>query len=193
MLSVQPPPGCVRMDKRRPSASDTSPLAPRPPPLPMQDTMAHPWLVLPLTAVVMLLTIWHVLAIQRTAMPASRRRIRTASGLLMLLLFAALTFALAGAPISERRLFVLSWLAVLGLVMLVLMLAAMDMANTVRLSGRLRRQLTTQAAEDLAAEVAFRRRAAEILAPTAASGPSSTAPDKPQVVIPASRTPAERR
>ena len=159
----------------------------------MQDTMAHPWLVLPLTAVVMALTIWHVLAIQRTAMPASRRRIRTASGLLMLLLFAALTYALAGAPISERRLFVLSWLAVLGLVMLVLMLAAMDMANTVRLSGRLRRQLTTQAAQDLAAQMALRRRAAEILASGTASAATAPAADKPQVVIPAPRKPAERR
>ena len=53
------------------------------------------WLVLPMAVVTMLVISWHVMAIQRAKMPASRKRIRTANGLLMLFLTALLAYALS--------------------------------------------------------------------------------------------------
>jgi hypothetical protein len=93
----------------------------------------------------------HLLSLPGAPMPSSRRRIRMANGLLLLVLTALMVYALGfvgmlpegGGSIGHIRAFVIVWLAILGLLPIVLGLAAMDMLNTWRLqreADRLKRR-----------------------------------------------------
>lgn len=108
------------------------------------------WIVLPVVTVAMLLVAGHTLAIQRVAMPASRRRIRTANGLLMLVALPLLAYALCVIGPQDKRLFVLVWVSVMGLVGLVIVLALLDVVNNVRLFARERGQIDRMTAQALA-------------------------------------------
>lgn len=117
-----------------------------------------PWLVIPIISVAMLLVAGHTLAIQRVEMPASRRRIRTANGLIMLVALPMLAYALCIAGPHDKRLFVLAWTAVMGLVGMVIVLALLDIANNLRLYGRGRGEIDQLAAEALAERFKARAR-----------------------------------
>jgi len=112
-----------------------------------------PALVLPVSAIAMLVIATHILSLQRTPMPQSRRRIRTVNGVLMLFLTAILAYAIsimnhaqAGGTASARetREFVIVWMIVMGLLPTVLLLAVFDVMNTVRIHGEARRALRTR-------------------------------------------------
>ncbi|MBC7773486.1 MAG: hypothetical protein H7210_13395 [Pyrinomonadaceae bacterium] len=126
-----------------------------------------PWVVLPMAVVTMLVISWHVLAIQRATMPASRKRIRTANGLLMLLVTALLAYALSimnaavprGAAVDDVRLFVLVWALIMGLLPMVIGLAMLDALNNIRLHRVTRRKLKQQLGSHLLNEVMERARA----------------------------------
>jgi protein-S-isoprenylcysteine O-methyltransferase Ste14 len=67
-------------------------------------------------------------------MPDSRRRIRTANGMLMLFTAPLLAYALGFAnPAADQRAFVLSWMLVTGLLIIILLVAMLDIANNYRL------------------------------------------------------------
>lgn len=115
--------------------------------------MLPAWAVLPIGGAALVVTAAHVIALQSSAMPARRRRIRTANGLLMMFVTALLSWALGVAPVvtnpaatpDAARTFLLVWSIIISLVALMVVLAALDVAFTARLAladrGRLRREL----------------------------------------------------
>jgi len=141
------------------------------------ETIAPAIIALPLCALAMAIVTIHVLTLQSSDAPASRKRIRTAAGLLMLLLCPALCYALAiatpattadGGNAHTARTFILSWTVVLGLVVMVLGLAMFDIVNNLRLAGDHRRALNCE-------------RAAEILAAAQASLAARGSGERPQL------------
>lgn len=115
------------------------------------------WLVVPVTALVMIVIAGHLIVLQRADLPASRRRIRTATNLLALL--GVPLFAL-GISISHQHapdVFVLVWVAVMAIFGLVVVLALVDIANNMRLTSLDRSQQVRAAAEAMAADIAARQ------------------------------------
>jgi hypothetical protein len=101
--------------------------------------------IIPL-AVITLLLIWgHMRSIARAPMPASRRRIRSMNGLLLLMLPPLMTYALTIASPQRPTVFVFAWCAVAALLALIVFLALLDAANTLRLHRRALRELRRQA------------------------------------------------
>jgi len=133
-----------------------------------QTSILPAWVVLPVSGLTMLVVACHVLATHAADMPLRRRRLRVANGLLMMFVTALLAYALGVAGVVETpraqpeqtREFVLVWLAIIGLLGLVVALACADaMATVVRAWGNrrvLKRQLRHAMARDLG-----QRRAAE--------------------------------
>jgi len=107
------------------------------------------WLVVPIAGAAILVLAAHVLAIQQTPMPTRRRRLRTASGLLMMLVASLLAYALGVAPTVSNpttnpdaaRNFLFIWSAIMSLLAIVIGLAALDVAHTARLALLSRRRL----------------------------------------------------
>jgi len=97
---------------------------------------------------------------QSVPMQASRRRLRVATSMVMMLLLGALSFALTSVTPASPRTFLLAWSVVLLLVGLVLMLAVMDGFNTFRLYNAERALVTRQIAEQMARDARERREAA---------------------------------
>lgn len=95
--------------------------------------VAPAWVIIPVACVAMLVVAAHVIALGKAEMPASRRRIRSASGALMLLTIPILAYASSMVSPSQTRLFILSWALGVGLLTLVVALALLDMLNTLRL------------------------------------------------------------
>ena len=124
------------------------------------NTVLPAWLVLPIAGITMLVVSTHVLAIQQSGMPVKRRRIRTANGIVMLVVTAMLAYALALVRVSDQppatepaqaREFVLVWMLIIGLLGLVVVMAGMDavltMSQTVASRRALRRELQQDAVE----------------------------------------------
>lgn len=98
--------------------------------------VAPRWLVLPLGGFTLVVVIWHLYTILR-ADPASihpaRRRIRLANATVMLVLVPLIAYAFGVVTIDSPRLFAIAWLAVMGLLAVMVLLALMDSANTARM------------------------------------------------------------
>lgn len=99
------------------------------------------WFTVPLAAASVLLIAHQDRAIRRADMPESRRRIRRAGGLLLILLPVLIAYALSVATPREPLGFVLSWSAVVGLLLLLVTVALADVVNTLRLLRAERREL----------------------------------------------------
>lgn len=101
------------------------------------------WGVLPIAALLMLVVAAHMEATRAATRPESRRRIRLANGWVMLVTIPMLAsgFSLLD-PDVERRAFVLVWVGVVWLLVVSLLLAVIDVANTIRIARRDRRELT---------------------------------------------------
>jgi uncharacterized membrane protein YozB (DUF420 family) len=107
------------------------------------------WAVVPIAAASIIVLAAHVLAIQQLPMPPRRRRIRTANGLLMMLIASLLAYALGVAPTitnpttnpESARNFLLVWSAIMSLLSIVIGLAALDVAHTARIALSARRKL----------------------------------------------------
>jgi len=99
------------------------------------------WVAMPAGALVIVLLAAHMRALSVAAMPESRRRIRTANGWVMLLATPVTAYAFGMATPADPRVFILSWLAVAGLLAIVLLLAGIDIVNTGRLNVGERRQM----------------------------------------------------
>jgi hypothetical protein len=123
-------------------------------------------IVIPVAALAMLVIAAHVVALQRSSVPPTRRRIRTACGVLMLFLAALLAHALTMGPAAphpvlapaQTRAFLLIWLVIISLVLMVVILAAADAAYSTAVAystrRRLRRDLARELGEHLAARAA---------------------------------------
>lgn len=105
------------------------------------------WIALPLAGLVVLILAAHMQAMARADMPASRRRIRTATGWLMLITTPLTGYAFGVASAADPRGFVLIWLTVAGLLAIIILLACLDILNSRRLERREGRALAQQLKE----------------------------------------------
>ena len=127
------------------------------PTLVLADAFLPAWIVVPVAGAAILVLAAHVLAIQQTPMPGRRRRIRTANGLLMMLIASLLAYALGAAPVvrnpttnpEQARSFLVIWSAIMSLLTLVIALAALDVAHTARLALDSRRRVRNQFREGI--------------------------------------------
>lgn len=102
-----------------------------------------PVIAIPLAIIGMIVVAAHAQALARApGIPESRRRIRLANSVLMLVTIPLLTsgFSLISAT-SRPRLWVMVWMLSTLLVGMILILAVLDTLNTVRLSRRRRQAL----------------------------------------------------
>ena len=113
------------------------------------DSLLPAWAVVPVAAAAIIVLAAHVLAMQQTPMPPRRRRIRTANGLLMMLVASMLAYALGVAPAvgnpttnpGTAKSFLIIWSAIMSLLTLIIALAALDVAHTARLALSARKRL----------------------------------------------------
>lgn len=102
------------------------------------DAVLPFWLVAPLAAVTMIVVAGHLLALRsaRERIPASRYRIRSVNGGMMLALTPLLACAFGVVSPDDQKLFVLIWLTCAGLLGIVVLLALVDGLNNFRLGRR---------------------------------------------------------
>src|SRR6056297_2948910 len=98
--------------------------------------IAPTWFVLPLAMIALILQAGYLMAIwqlPRDRMPASRRRIRIATGWLIMCAIPLSAYGFGIATPGQPGLFAIVWMAVIGLIAAVLLLAVLDALNTMRL------------------------------------------------------------
>lgn len=99
------------------------------------------WVVLPMAAITLLVLAAYASSLQSGDVPPKRRRIRTANTLLMMFTTPLLAYAFAILTPASVRLFLLTWLAISGLLGIMIMLAAMDAIHSTRLHREQRRRV----------------------------------------------------
>jgi hypothetical protein len=111
-------------------------------------SLAPGWLVLPLAFVAILATATHIIVLREAphgALPESRRRIRLATGWVIMPTIPLTAYAFGIAEPAKPGNFMTVWTAVVGLLAVIVLLAFLDALNTVRLhrveSRRLRREI----------------------------------------------------
>jgi peptidoglycan/LPS O-acetylase OafA/YrhL len=118
-----------------------------------QGPLLSPWIVFPVAAAAMAIIGVHAEALRRADMPPSRRRILRFNAWVMLLSVPLIAFGFGAAGpngIGGGSGFIVVWSAVFMLVGVVLMLACVDMLNTLRLARRRRREWQEQVRRVLA-------------------------------------------
>lgn len=106
----------------------------------LADAMLPAWVVIPLAGLTMMIIAIHVLSVQMSEMPHQRKRLRIASGLIMMILSALIAYALGIAQVVDdpkaqpgpARAFVVIWTLIVGLLSIVVMLALVDAYITTR-------------------------------------------------------------
>jgi FtsH-binding integral membrane protein len=130
------------------------------------ETLLPAWLVLPSAALAMAVILANAAAAYASPIVSElRRRIRVANSVLLLTLVVLLAYALGVLPVLERptssfaetRIFLLTWTAIMGLLLLVVALATADAAVMARAAIDLRRRQRQRLAIRLAADPADRR------------------------------------
>ena len=107
-----------------------------------------PVIVLPLAAVAVLVICAHLAAMHAAPdIPLSRRRIRTASGVVMLVTSLVLAYAFAYVNQDDPARFAAAWAAAIMLLVIVLTLATVDVLNNVRLARLQRRRIRRDAGD----------------------------------------------
>ncbi len=125
------------------------------------STIAPAWVVLPVAGIALIVLAGHMQAMweaaRRGAVPASRVRIRTVNGFVMMVTACLAAYGFGIVTPSEAGMFVLAWSAVAGLIGIVVMLAVVDAMNTARLSWRVRREAREILRDRVARELAEAR------------------------------------
>lgn len=96
------------------------------------------WVLVPPAAIMMLVLAGYIQALRESDIPESRRRIRTASSLVMIVLQPLLVYLFGIGGSHQPRPFVFSAALVLGLVSLLVVLAIMDAINNTKLAAEQR-------------------------------------------------------
>lgn len=100
------------------------------------------WIAMPLAILAIVVVAAHVASMYRSGeIPPSRRRIRVANAWLMVVAIPLLACAVSVVTPARQRAFVLVWLAAIGLVLMILVVALIDVLNNHRLHARSRRAL----------------------------------------------------
>ena len=103
----------------------------------MNNTPLLPaWVVLPVAAIMLLVVATHLMLLLKSDMPASRRRIRTLNGWIMLFLVPIGAAAFGVVTPSDPRMFLLIWIVVVLMLFLLIGRAMLDLVNTTRLYRR---------------------------------------------------------
>lgn len=106
------------------------------------------WIVFPLAGLTLLVIAAHVAAIRESeGMPASRRRIRTVNGVLMMGTVPLIAYAFGVATSADARTFTLVWMLIIGLLAIIIVVAWLDAMNTVRLHRATRLETRERLAE----------------------------------------------
>ncbi|HEX2836785.1 MAG TPA: hypothetical protein VHN77_01525 [Phycisphaerales bacterium] len=147
----------------------------------LAQSIAPAWFVLPVAAVALLVTAGHWIALARAEMPAGRKRLRTANGLVMMMTIPVLAYGFGAVDTADHRRFVLTWMAASGLIIIVVTLAALDLCSTFLFAHQARRQLLADFAASRAkaaheARVAAAGGAVQIAAPPVANRPEGANP-----------------
>lgn len=130
--------------------------------MPPAQGVLPPIVVVPLASLAVLVIAAHLTALHGDrSVPLSRKRLRTANGVVMLVTAVVLVYAFAWAPPSDAARFALAWAASVMLLTAVLALSALDIINNLRLA-RLHRRRMQRTACDLGAQLSeFLRNARE--------------------------------
>lgn len=98
-----------------------------------QGPLMPAWIVLPLAMIAMLVLASYHEALRAADIPESRRRIRIANTMVMLVAVPLAAYSFAIASPDEPRVFVLVWTSVLALLLATVLLAMLDVLNSLRL------------------------------------------------------------
>jgi len=106
------------------------------------------WVVVPLAAMALLATASHIIVLREApvgALPESRRRIRVATGWVIMVAIPLTAYAFGIASPSRPGIYTIVWMSVVALLAAIVSLAMLDGFNTVRLhhgeSRRLRQDM----------------------------------------------------
>lgn len=103
-----------------------------------------PAVVIPIAGVMMLIVAAHLLSLPAAPMPASRKRIRTTNGVMMLFTVPLVAYVFGVVTPADPLRFELAWTAVAGMMLLITVLAVLDVFNTVRINRQQKRELREQ-------------------------------------------------
>ena len=145
-----------------------------------------PVVVLPVAALAVLVVAGHLTALRAApGIPLSRRRLRTASGVVMLVTTVVLAYAFSFVRSDDPGRFTVAWSAAIMLLVVVLGLAGLDALNNVRLARILRRRIRRDAGQlhaQLAAAIALARQTAPD-APRTPDPPDPPDHDEPNLTL----------
>ena len=113
-----------------------------------------PWvLTVPIAAVLAICVLWYWSTLEKPSVPPSRRRIRRASMIVMLVSLPVLVQALSFSNHqSNPNQFVVTWSMVLFLLLLVMITAIVDAVNTMKIHQEQQLQEMAKAAADMLAK-----------------------------------------
>ncbi len=116
------------------------------------DPIAPIWLVLPLALIALVVQAGYLITIKelpKEKMPASRKRIRTASSWMSMFAIPLSAYGFGIATMDDPGLFTMVWMVVIGLIVGILMLACLDTINTLRLHRKAKQGLKAEFRQSL--------------------------------------------
>lgn len=109
----------------------------------MQHPVAPAWVVFPLAVLTGLIVLLHLSMMHDPKvfeqMPLSRRRLRTAGGVVALVAVPVLAYAFGIVTPSDPAAFTMAWSASVGILGMIVMIAAMDSLNSIRIHRKVAR------------------------------------------------------
>lgn len=104
------------------------------------------WAVLPPCLILMLVLAGYVQALKEADVPESRRRIRTAGCVVMMMTQPLIVYVFAVVTSSSPRKFMLTWAMLIGLLCMLVFLALVDVINNLRLHSKMKNDLHAEMA-----------------------------------------------
>jgi len=99
--------------------------------------IAPSWIVLPLAMVALLIVAAHLIVLREHAigkMPESRRQIRMVTGWVMMFTIPLIAYGFGIVSPTKEQEFLTAWLAIVGLLGAVVLMACVDALNSIRLA-----------------------------------------------------------
>lgn len=103
------------------------------------EAIAPRWAVVLVASLALLVIVVHVIFLMHADTHPSRRRIRIANGLLMMVGVVSLAYAVGGVTPDQPREFTFAWTLVLSMMSMIVGVACLDALNSVRLHAAQRR------------------------------------------------------
>lgn len=109
--------------------------------------LAPSWIVLPLAMIALLVVAAHLIVLREHAqgkMPESRRQIRMVTGWVTMFTIPLLAYSFGIVSPTNQDAFLTAWLAVVGLLSAIVLMAAIDALNSIRLARLQTKELRDQ-------------------------------------------------